>query len=329
MASTATRFVVCYALGTGAGFDPQLGGLSRQICEDLAECLTLYDGFITVPQMVVVRGDSELSYRVDKNACAFAVFYSLPETKWVLDSTRAIGGDIALTGRIVDDESGLMLSINLVEVSTRNLLFCGCETCPRSEIQLAVARMGARILSHCSDVGYADWLGRVTDILGTRDHHAYMNWLQVREIERRAQREGVNAPSARIVEHLSHALDADPHFEKASLRLCEILGGQLERPSYDFILRYVRPIALETEALSLIAVQCLARVGRRGEAETLLGEVIGKHPENGLFWLMRGCLGSDARQASRDLDEARHLLGNDFHGCRSAVDNALLNVTGV
>ena len=44
---------------------------------------------------------------------------------------------------------------------------------------------------------------------------------------------------------------------------------------------------------------------------------------------MRGCLRSDERLAAKDLDEARRLMGNDFNGCRSAVDNALLNVTGV
>ena len=125
MTQGANRFVVCYSLGTGAGLDLQLASLSRQLCEDLAEILALNDEFITVPQMLVVREKQELEYSVSHNACAFAVFYSLPETRWIIDSTKAIRGDIALTGRIMDDESGLIVSVNMVDIDTQNLLFCG------------------------------------------------------------------------------------------------------------------------------------------------------------------------------------------------------------
>ena len=80
----ASKLVVCYSLGTGAGLDLQLAGLSRQICEDIAEVLALCDDFISIPQMLVVRENADIDYAVDKNACAFAVFYSLPETKWII-----------------------------------------------------------------------------------------------------------------------------------------------------------------------------------------------------------------------------------------------------
>ena len=43
-----------------------------------------------------------------------------------------------------------------------------------------------------------------------------------------------------IVEQLTHALDADPLFEKASLKLCEVMGGQLDKTRYEFILRYLK-----------------------------------------------------------------------------------------
>ena len=56
------KLVVCYSLGTGAGFDLQLASMSRQICEDLAEILALYEDFITVAQMIVVREDDEIAY---------------------------------------------------------------------------------------------------------------------------------------------------------------------------------------------------------------------------------------------------------------------------
>ena len=327
--AAAAKFVVCYSLGTGAGFDVQLSSLGRQICEDFAEILALNNDFVTVPQMLVVREEGDISYSVSKNACAFAVFYSLPETQWILDATQAIRGDIALTGRIMDDESGLILSVNMVDTATRNLLFCGFETCPREEIHLAIAKLGARILSHFTPLSAQAWLPQAYEMIGTQNFYAYSNWMSMREVERRAQREGMRPPAARLVEHLTYALQADPMFAKAGLKLCDIMGSQLEKQQYEFILRYLLSHVHDNEALSLIVIQSLARLGRRSEAENQLGAVIEKHPKNGLFWLMRGCLRTDERLANRDLDEARHLLGNDFNGCRSAVDNALLNVTGV
>ena len=329
MASNAQKFVVCYSLGTGAGFDLGLASLSRQICEDLAEILALNEAFVTVPQMVLVRENDSIDYRVDKNACAFAVFYSLPETHWVLDATRAIGGDIALTGRIIDDESGLLLSINMIDVTTGYLLFCGCESCVREEIHLALARIAARVLSHFTDKDAERWLPSVSELIGTTSFHAYSNWMNMREAERRAQREGLPAPLSRIVEHLTYAITSDPAYARATLKLCEILGNQLERRDYEFILRNLEPMYRRSEALSLIVIQVLARLGRRADAESYLNHIIDAAPQNGLFWLMRGCLRTDERLAAKDIDEARRLLGNDFNGCRSAVDNALLNVTGV
>lgn len=325
----AAKFVVCYSLGTGAGFDVQLSSLGRQICEDFSEILALNDEFVTVPQMLVVREQAEINYAVDKNACAFAVFYSLPETQWIIDATKAIRGDIALTGRIMDDESGLILSVNMVDIATRNLLFCGYETCPREEIHLAIARLGARILSHFTPLSEQAWLPQASEMLGTRNFHAYSNWMSMRELERRAQREGMQPPIARMVEHLTYALNADPNFTRAGVKLCDVMARQLDKQQYEFILRYLTSHANDNEALSLIVVQCLARLGRRTEAENQLNPIIEKHPKNGIFWLMRGCLRSDERLANRDIDEARRLLGNDFNGCRSAMDNALLNVTGV
>ena len=329
MASSAPKLVVCYSLGTGAGFDLSLAAMSRQICEDLAEILALNESFITVPQMVLVRENETIDYHVDKNACAFAVFYSLPETHWVVESTRAIGGDIALTGRIVDDESGLMLSINMLDIATGCLLFCGYETCSRDEIHLALGRLAARVLSHFTPKNAESWLPLVQEMIGTSSFHAYSNWMNMREAERRAQREGLPAPLSRIVEHLTYAITADPNYSRATLKLCEVLGNQLERRDYEFILRNLEQMYKRSEALSLIVVQSLARLGRRSDAETYLNHIIDASPSNGLFWLMRGCLRSDERLAAKDLDEARRLMGNDFNGCRSAVDNALLNVTGV
>jgi lipopolysaccharide biosynthesis regulator YciM len=151
----------------------------------------------------------------------------------------------------------------------------------------------------------------------------------MREIERRAQREGLPAPKSRIVEHLTYALSADPNYHRAALKLCDIMSHQLETHNYDFILRNLLRLVTHNEAISLIVVQSLARLNRRAEAELHLNTIIEKYPKNGLFWLMRGCLRTDEKQAARDLDEAKYLLGNDFHGCRSAVDNAFISVTGV
>ena len=329
MATSSPKLLVCYSLGAGAGLDLSLASLGRQLCEDFAELLALNEGFVTVPQMVVVREAEDLIYSPDKNACAFAVFYSLPETQWILQATRAIGGDMALTGRIVDDESGLLLSINIIDANSRDLLFCGCETCARDEIHLALQKIATRILYQFTQVPVAFWQPKVQEMLGTTQYHAYANWMNMREAERRAQREGLPAPYSRIVEHLTYALNADPQYSRAGLKLCEILANQLPRQSYEFILRYLEPNYNQNEALSLIIVQCLARLGRRMDAENMLNHIIEKRPSNGLFRLMRGCLRSDERLASRDLEDAKAMLGNDFNGCRSAVDNALLNVTGV
>ena len=329
MATGASRFVVCYSLGTGAGYDLQLAELGRQLCEDLAEILTLNEGFVTVPQMLVVREADEIEYSVERNACAFAVFYSLPETEWIIRATKSIRGDIALTGRIMDDETGLLLSVNMIDVVTRNLLFCGQITCEREQIQTALADLGARILSHFTSRSSREWLDDVREIIGTSNFHAYANWMGMREAERRASREGIMAPAARLVEHMTYALNADPDYQRAALKLCDLMANQLPRQSYEFMLRYLEPHAMRSEALAIIVVQCLARLGKRSDAEMRLNSIIEKWPNNGLFRLMRGCIGSDNQKVSRDLGDAERLLGNDFKGCRVAVDNALLNVTGV
>lgn len=326
---TDPKLVVCYSLGAGAGFDMQLAGMSRQICEDLAEILARYDGFITVAQMIVVREGDEIVYETGKNACAFAVFYSLPETQWVLEATRAIGGDIALTGRIVDDESGLLLSVNLVDIARNVLLFCGCETCTREKIQLAICQMGARILSRFSDLSVEEWLPKTREMLGTESFAAYANWMATREAERRAQREGLSLPYDRIAQSLAHALSADPHYERAALRLCDILVHQLQKQTYEHISRYLSKYRTETEALALINVQALVRQAKRDDAEKCLDDAIKKYPKNGVFYLMRASLRTEARAVARDIDDAKRILGNDFNRCKSMVDNALVSVTGV
>ena len=323
------KLVVCYSLGTGAGFDLQLASMSRQICEDLAEILALYEDFITVAQMIVVREDDEIAYETGKNACAFAVFYSLPETRWVIDSTRAIGGDMALTGRIVDDESGLLVSVNLIDSKKNILLFCGCETCTREKIHEAICRLGARILSHFTPQSADDWLPKVCAMFGTQSFAAYANWMATREAERRAQREGLSMPYDRMAQSLTQALSADPHYERAAMRLCDILPHQLQKQTYEFILRYLDKFSTETEALALIVVQALARLAKRTDAERTLDDAIKRYPQNGVFYLMRSSIRTNPRAISRDVDDAKRLLGNAFFACKNVVDNALVNVTGV
>lgn len=323
------KFVVCYSLGTGAGLDVGLGAMSRQICEDLAEILPLNDDFITVSQMLLVRENDEISYNVSKNACAFAVFYSLPETHWIISATQAIHGDIAMTGRIVDDDSGLLLGVNLLDINRKCLLFCGCETCEREKIIDAIANMGAKILAHFTPQPAEIWLPQVYDIIGTHTFNAYANWMNVREAERRAQREGSAPPLPRLVENLTHALAADPGYERAATKLCRLLTHQLPRQSYETILRYIKRAADESETLAMIVVQAMARLGSRLEAEKLLDKIIAKYPKNGAFWLMRAALRDDTKLATKDIDEAKIILGNQFNACRNAVDNALLNVTGI
>lgn len=323
------KLIVCYSLGTGAGFDLQLANMSRQICEDLAELLALNEEFITVAQMIVVREDEGLAYETGKNACAFAVFYSLPETRWVIESTRAIGGDMALTGRIVDDESGLLVSVNLIDSKKNVLLFCGCETCAREKIQEAVCRLAARILSRFTPRSFDSWLPQVVALFGTQSFAAYANWTASREAERRAQREGLPMPYDRMAQSLTQALSADPRYERAAMRLCDVLAHQLQKQTYEFILRYLDKFASETEALTLIVVQALVRLTKRAEAERILDDAIKRYPQNGVFYLMRSSLRSDPRAVSRDIDDAKRLLGNAYFACKTVVDNALVNVTGV
>ncbi|MCL2325583.1 MAG: hypothetical protein FWC40_03645 [Proteobacteria bacterium] len=329
MDTSTPRLVVCYSLGTGAGFDVQLAGLSRQICEDIAEILALHEGFIAIPQMVLVREGDDLAYDVSKNACAFAVFYSLPETQWIADATRAIGGDIALTGRILDDDGALMLSINMLDIQRQVLLFCGYETCPRDEIHLTLCRLCARLLSHFSPRSEEAWLEDVYAMLGTRSFHAYANWMGMRETERKAQREGLSVPNERILEHVAYALVADPAYDRASDKLCEILERQLKRSNYDFIIKTLAHLSLANEAIALCYAQCLARLARRDEARSFLGGAIAKYPASPLFVLMRGCLHTDPKLAANDLAFATAQLKDKFAACRSAVEESLLNVTGV
>ncbi len=324
-----SQLVVCYALGTGAGFDTQLAGFSRQICEDFAECLALNEDFIAIPQMILVREGEELSYDVEKNACAFAVFYSLPETRWILDATSAIGGNIALTGRLIDDEGGVLLSISMVDVKKNVLLFCGCENSTREELHNAIASLAARALAHFTDRSKESWLNDVWEMIGTHNFHAYANWMGLREVERRAQREGLPAPTARLIEHACYALAADALFERAADKLCELLARPVTTNSCEFVVRSLANVAHMAPANALAYAQCLARLNRRDEAVAFLNQIVAKFPQDPVFSLLRGCLASDEKVAKSDLANAKKLYGEDFEHMKKLVESGLLNVSGV
>lgn len=329
MVSTSSQLVVCYSLGTGAGFDVQLAGLSRQICEDIAEILALNEDFVTIAQMLLVReGPEGPRYGLGLKSTAFAVFYSLPETRWIIESTRAIGGDIALTGRLVDDEDGLILSINMLDVRRNVLLFCGLEHCERDAIHHALMRLGARILASFSDRSIESWAAEIRMLVGTDSYHAYANWMSMRETERRAQREGLPAAIDRMAEHLTYALVADPNYDRALDALCDIMGKQLKTATYHFILKKLEAQASLSASKTIVVVQCLARIGNRLEADDLLGKSLEQWPESGVLWLMRGALAVDPVNAARYLSQAERLLGSEFARYRRLVDNGLLNVVG-
>lgn len=326
---TQPQLVVCYSLGTGAGFDTQLAGFSRQICEDLAECLALNEAFIAVPQMILVREAEALEYDVARNAGAFAVFYSLPETRWIIDATRSLGGDIALTGRLLDDDTGMFLSINMIDVRRNVLLFCSCESMTRETLHEAVANLASRALAHFTDRSAESWLGDVWQMIGTHAFAAYSNWMGLREAERRAQREGLPSPADRLIEHACYALGADAHFDRASEKLCEVLARQVKTSSCELVVRSLANIAHLSASNALAYAQCLVRVGRREEASSFLSLAISKFPQEPVFVLMRGCLSQDDKAAKADFATARTLLGDRFDAVKKAVDASLLNVQGV
>lgn len=323
------QLVVCYSLGTGAGFDTQLAGFSRQICEDLAECLALNASFIAVPQMILVREAESLRYDVAHSAGAFAVFYSLPETRWIIEATRSLGGDIALTGRLLDDDSGMFLSINMMDVRRGLLLFCSCESMTRETLHESLARLASRALAHFSDRPAESWLDDVWQMIGTHTFSAYSNWMALREAERRAQREGLPAPTSRLIEHACYALGADAHFGRASEKLCELLSGEVKTASCEFVVRSLANIAHLSPTNALAYAQCLGRVGRREDASSFLSLAVSRFPEEPLFVLMRGCLASDEKTAKADLANARNRLGDKYEALKKMADAALLNVQGV
>lgn len=327
--ATQAQLVVCYSLGTGAGFDNFLAGFSRQLSEDFAECLALHDGFITVPQMILVNEKDDITYDVAKNASAFAVFYSLPETRWIVDATRSIGGNLALTGRVLDDETGVLLSINVVDVNKNVLLFCGCETADRESLHVALAKLAARLLSHFTDRSEQNWLPDVWTMLGTQSFHAYVNWMRLREAERRAQREGLPSPADRLVEHACYALVADPDYARASDKLCQLLARELKSSTYAFVVKNLEPLSTHSSAIALAYAQCLARLGQRAEAEAHLSNVIRKFPDEPLFPLLRACLTQDDRIMSADLSASQRAFGNAFDRMKSLVESSILNVNGV
>ncbi len=326
---TQPQFVVCYSLGTGAGFDTQLAGFSRQICEDLAECLALNEAFIAIPQMILVREAEELKYDVARNAGAFAVFYSLPETRWIIDATRSLGGDIALTGRLLDDDSGMFLSINMIDVRKNVLLFCGCESMTRETLHEAVARLASRVLSHFTDRSAESWLADVWQMIGTHAFAAYTNWMGLREVERRAQREGLPVPVDRLIEHACYALGADARFGRASEKLCEVLAHEVKTSTCELVVRSLANIAHLNPSSALAYAQCLVRVGRKEDAVTFLTLAISKFPEEPLFVLMRACLTQDEKSAKADFNMAKTSLGEQFERLKKAVEASLLNVQGI
>jgi len=151
MDDAQNHLVTCFAFGTGAG-EPTLAPIGRQLAESLATILCLRDAFITVPQVFVTRGQqTPTPLRDDRIQSAFAVFYSLPETRLVRKASRRLGARFALTGRIIGEGSEFLLGANLLDVERVLLLGSVQRQCPREALLEGIAELGAYFLGRFTD----------------------------------------------------------------------------------------------------------------------------------------------------------------------------------
>lgn len=313
MSAQGTRFIACFSFGTGAGFDLQLAANARQLAEDFSDILALLDNVVAIPRTLLIP-QGELSASMwERRASAFAVFYSLPDTSFLLRSASNLGADCALTGRIIDTEGSLILSVNLLDVQRRVLLFSGQEECAREAIPEAIVALGSKLLTALDENKAKDWIPALWAMLGTRNFRAYTNWLGYRECIRRAAAQNQPQPSDRMLEHLVYALKDDPHYQKALRALPQALRAPLSTRSLDLAISQLSPLAdnSETIALSLAWVHKLQ--GQNDLGCVLLDRCIAKHPEAALLYLMRSICkkAKDPGAAQTDASRARELLGEE------------------
>lgn len=267
--------VGCFAFGTGVG-EPMLARVGRQLAEDLAAILRLHPAFVTVPQMLSV--DSRDPHDEGKLRSAFAVFYSLPETRLVREAARRLGARLALTGRLVGEGPTVHLGMNMLDVERVLLLGCSQVSAPREDLVEVTIDGAARLLGRFSSRPRAELVEQAGAIIGTRSYHAYFNWALAQDLERSAQAQQTPADERRLVQRLGWALRHDALFARPLHRMIDVLYATHDQAVLREIATFMEQVALALPGVGLVHGEALRRMGEVQGARDVLERVVERFP---------------------------------------------------
>ncbi|MFA5624394.1 MAG: hypothetical protein WC966_04995 [Bradymonadales bacterium] len=321
MSLETPKLIASFSFGTGAGFDLQLAAYARQLAEDFAQILALLDSVVAIPRFILLPQSGSILEQWEERASAFAVFYSLPDTRFILRACAELGADYALTGRLVDTEGGVILSVNLVDAERRLLLFSGqCEV-ERDGIMDAIIIVGCRLLGALSESKAEDWREKVIAMLGTTNFRAYSNWVSYRECQRRSVAQKQQPPYDRMAEHIIYALKEDPKYENALRELPALLRRDLSSRTKDLLISQLQGVSAHNETIALSLAWMLRKREQMELAISVLDSAL-THKESALLYLMRALCkeAKDPLGAKYDDERAVKLLGEaQFASFREAL----------
>lgn len=284
--------VGCFAFGTGIG-EPMLARVGRQLAEDVAAILRLHPAFVTVPQLLAVDRPDPLDS--SKVRSAFAVFYSLPETRIVREAARELGARLALTGRLVGEGGNIHLGMNILDVERTLLLGCAQLGAAREDLVDAVIEGSVRLLSRFSARPRAELASEAAALLGTRSYHAYYNFALAMDLERTALASGERVDDARMVQRLGWALRHDGKFVRALERMVSIVYATQSEQALRETVTFLSQVELLLPGVGLLHGEALRRLGDVQGAREALEQVAERFPYCAQAYYLLGDLEASER----------------------------------
>ena len=278
---SGSRVLVSYSFGSSLGGGEGMAILGRQLAEEFSEYCALLPGFISVPQIIVHEGTGEDPvYSAGKDSRAYAVFYSLPETSWMLRSTRLLGGDYCLTGRISVSDGVWILGLNVLDVHSGHIVFCRTERFFREALCACLQGVGERLmiqLGEVDDVGRLDLSNSLRKMRGTESFGAFMNWARVRDYERGLFLHSGDSVRDKVVEHCIFGLQSDPGYRRCTLRLMSVLYESRNVEAMARVISGLHDLSLSDSYLGSLVAWCYYRTGRLAECSLHLSELVKRY----------------------------------------------------
>jgi hypothetical protein len=225
------RPVVVFSLSAGGGMS---GPLARQATESLAEALSRFEALPARAHHLLGDDlDAWLGAAPEEAAAPrvrFILLETLPSQAVLREATEALGGRLALTGRLSLRRDALTLLLNLWDTQTAHLLWCASHEAPREALPRLLAECAAEAAFRLEAAPTLDEaLRRARAAVGTQDLSALEAYATATERLRAwALQHDERPPHGDIAKALCRALELDPGFEPARLLLLEHALGRLQ-----------------------------------------------------------------------------------------------------